>query len=201
MKVAIAKDFEKELATKYRQLLSAKQKVMVNPDGRGVQWKYAQLEMAYQDTMVKSKLPREKIQAIETDVKEEHDKEVSQSNQLKQAYKKDILQQLQPTKEEKNYKDSYKQHVLESLEKQPNEKEEAPEESQKRKQEMEAFEQKQGYEKVYELKREVLDEIKDMDLTPVQKEKLGQIETDLEKEKEMKLGKTNTQNQEHDMEM
>lgn len=199
--MAVIKDFEKELASKYSQLLDAKQKTLLNPNDKGSQWKYAQLEMAYQDTMVKSKIPREKIESIEADVQEEHDKRMEEEGNFKKSYKKDILAELQPTKEELNYKDNYKQQVMDLLNKEPDEKEESKEETQKREQEMAAFEQKHGYEKVYELKREVLDEIREMDLTSVQQDKLHQIEKDLEKEKEMKLGKTKKQNHEQEMEM
>lgn len=199
--MAVKMDFEKELATKYKQLLDAKQKLLINPNERGLQWKYAQLEMGYQDTLVKSKLPRDKIETMEADVQEEHDEEMQQTEQFKETHKKDILQQLEPSKEELEYKDAYKQQVLESLEKEPEEKEESPEEVQKREEEMAAFEQKYGYEKVYELKREVLDEIKEMDLTPVQKEKLNQIEYNVEKEREMKFDHNKLKTNEPEMEM
>lgn len=198
--MAVKMDFEKELGTKYKQLLDAKQQLLVNPNEQGIQWKYAQLEMAYQDTMVKSKLPRNEIETIEANVQEEHDEEMQQIEQFKETYKKDVLKQLEPSKEELDYKDAYKQQVLESLEKEPEEKAESLEEVQNREQEMAAFEQKYGYEKVYELKREVLDEIKEMDLMPVQKEKVNQIEHNLRKEREMKLD-NNTKSHEQEMEM
>ncbi|WP_200411851.1 MULTISPECIES: hypothetical protein [Virgibacillus] len=194
-------DFEKELANKYAHLLSAKEKEMLNPDNVGYQWKRQKLETLYQDTVLKSKYPKEKLQTIENEVQKEHDDRVNESEQFKQAYKQNVLEKLQPTKEEINYKNAYKQQVLASLDKQPDEKEESPEEVQKREREMKTFEEKHGYEKVYELKREVLDEISEMDLTPVQKEKLNQIDKDLEKEKEMKLGKKQSKVHEQEMEM
>jgi len=192
-------DFETELANKYADLLSAKEKEMLNPDNAGYKWKRQKLESLYQDTVLKSKYPKEKLKTIEDEVQKEHDDRVNQSEQFKQAYKQNVLEKLQPTKEETHYKDAYKQQVLDALDKQPDEKEASPEDNQKREQEMKDFEAKHGYEKVYELKREVLDDIKDMDLTPVQKEKLSQIEKDLEKEKAMKLGKN--QNKTHEQEM
>ncbi|WP_010529066.1 hypothetical protein [Lentibacillus jeotgali] len=194
-------DFETELANKYADFLAAKEKEMLNPDNAGYQWKRQKLESLYQDTVLKSKYPKEKLQTIEDKVKKEHDDEVNQSEQFKQAYKQNVLEKLQPTKEENSYKDAYKQQVLDSLDKQPDEKEASSEDVQKRNQEMAAFEEKHGYEKVYELKREVLDDIKDMDLTPVQKEKLGQIEKDLEQEKNMKLGKKQNKTHEQEMDM
>jgi len=193
--------FETELANKYADFLSAKEKEMLNPDNAGYKWKRQKLESLYQDTVLKSKYPKEKLKTIEDDVQKEHDDRVNQSEQFKQAYKQNVLEKLQPTKEETHYKDAYKQQVLDSLDKQPDGKEEPSEDVQKRNQEMEAFEEKHGYEKVYELKREVLDDIKDMDLTPVQKEKLSQIEKDLEKEKEMKLGKKQNKTHEQEMDM
>ncbi|ALX47541.1 hypothetical protein [Lentibacillus amyloliquefaciens] len=192
-------DFETELANKYADFLSAKEKEMLNPDHTGYQWKRQKLESLYQDTVLKSKYPKERLQRIEDAVQKEHDDGVNQSEQFKQAYKQNVLEKLQPTKEETHYKDAYKQHVLDALDKQPDEKEASSEDVQKRNQEMAAFEEKHGYEKVYELKREVLDDIKEMDLTPVKKEKLSQIEKDLENEKEMKLGKK--QNKAHEQEM
>ncbi|WP_174615261.1 hypothetical protein [Virgibacillus ihumii] len=199
--MAVTTDFEKELATKYAQLLDAKQKLQVQPDEKGIQWKYAQLELAYQDTMVKSKLPRDKIQTIEDDVQKEHDKVVQQTEQFKQTYKEDVLEQLQPTKEETKFKESYKQQVMDFLNKEPSEKESSREEDQKREQDIKDFEEKHGYEKVYELKREVLDEIREMDLTSVQKKKLTHIEDSLEKEKNMKLGNVKDSQKEQEMEM
>ncbi|ALX49750.1 hypothetical protein [Lentibacillus amyloliquefaciens] len=194
-------DFEKELANKYADFLSAKEKEMLNPDNTGYQWKRQKLESLYQDTVLKSKYPKEKLRTIEDAVQKEHDDGVNQSEQFKQAYKEKVLEKLQPTKEENGYKDAYKQHVLDALDKQPDEKETSSEDVQKRNQEMTAFEEKHGYEKVYELKREVLDDIKDMDLTPVQKEKLSQIEKKLENEKEMKLGKKQNKTHEQEMDM
>jgi len=194
-------DFETELANKYADFLSAKEKELLNPDNAGYKWKRKKLESLYQDTVLKSKYPKEKLKTIEDAVQKEHDDGVNQSEQFKQAYKQNVLEKLQPTKEETNYKDAYKQHVLDALDKQPGEKEESSEDVQKRNQEMKAFEEKHGYEKVYELKREVLDDIKDIDLAPVQKEKLGQIEKDLEKEKEMKLGKKQSKTNEQEMDM
>ncbi|WP_449355674.1 hypothetical protein ACUL41_08050 [Virgibacillus natechei] len=194
-------DFEKDLANKYADLLSAKEKEMLNPDNVGYQWKRQKLETLYQDTVLKSKYPKEKLQTIEDEVQKEHDNQVNESEQFKQAYKQNVLEKLQPTKEETNYKDAYKEQVLASLDKQPDEKEESPEEVQKREQEMKTFEEKHGYEKVYELKREVLDEISEMDLTPVQKEKLNQVDKDLEKEKEMKLEKKQNKTHEQEIEM
>ncbi|QKY71341.1 hypothetical protein [Lentibacillus sp. CBA3610] len=194
-------DFETELANKYADFLSAKEKEILNPDNAGYKWKRQKLESLYQDTVLKSKYPKEKLQTIEDDVQKEHDDRVNQSEQFKQAYKQNVLEKLQPTREETHYKDAYKRQVLDSLDKQPDEKEEPTEDVQKRNQEMKDFEAKHGYEKVYELKREVLDDIKDMDLTPVQKEKLSQIEKDLEKEKAMKLGKKQNKTHEQEMDM
>src|SRR5699024_4651734 len=194
-------DFETELANKYADLLSAKEKEMLNPDNAGYKWKRQKLESLYQDTVLKSKYPKEKLKTIEDEVQKEHDDRVNQSEQFKQAYKQNVLEKLKPTNEETHYKDAYKQQVLDASDKQPDEKEASPEDNQKREQERKDFEAKHGYEKVYELKREVLDDIKDMDLTPVQKEKLSQIEKDLEKEKAMKLGKNQNKTHEQEMDM
>lgn len=192
-------DFEKELANKYADFLEARDKELLDPDNVGYNWKRQKLESLYQDTVLKSKYSKDKLQAIEDKVQKEHDNQVNQSEQFKQTYKQNVLQKLQPTKEETTYKDSYKQQVLDTLKK--DEKEVPSEEAQKKDQEMNEFEEMHGCEKVYELKREVLDEIKEMDLTSVQEKKLNKIEKDLEKEKELKLGKKQNKIQEQEMDM
>ncbi|ASK61367.1 hypothetical protein CFK37_03860 [Virgibacillus phasianinus] len=197
----VTHDFEKELANRYTALLSAKEKEVLYPDNEGYKWKREKLETLYQDTVLKSKYPKERLKNLEEEVQKEQDNQMNQAEQFKQAYKQGILQKLQFTKEETNYKDAYKQEVLKSLNKEPSEKETPPDESKKGEQEMKDFEAKHGYEKVYMLKREVLDEIKEMDLTPVQKEKVNQIEKGLEQERLMKLGNKKDKNQENDMEM
>ncbi|WP_200411769.1 hypothetical protein [Virgibacillus salexigens] len=192
-------DIEKELAKKYADFLEARDKELLNPDNVDYNSKRQKLESLYQDTVLKSKYTKDRLQSIKDKVQKEHDNQVNQSEQFKQTYKQNVLQKLHPTKEETTYKDAYKEQVLDALEK--DEKEVPSEEAEKKEQEMKEFEEMHGYEKVYELKREVLDEIKDMDLTPVQQEKLNEIEKDLEKEKELKLGKKQSKTQEQVMDM
>src|SRR5699024_9043336 len=104
-------------------------------------------------------------------------------------------------KEEKAYKEAYKQEVLAFLDKEQNEKQEDDVERDKKNKEMNAFESKYGYERVYALKKEVLREIKDMELSPAQKERLKEVEKDLEQEKKLKLGKRKEKPVEVEMEM
>src|SRR5699024_4714347 len=141
---------------------------------------------------LKAKLPKEKLAEIEKQgeaLHRQYEKEQEEARQYKETYKKNVLHNLEGTKEEKGYKEDYKQKVLEILDKEQDEKQEINVEEEKREQEMDAFESRYGYEKVYALKKEVLGEIREMDLTPLQHEKLKEVEQDLEHEKQIKLGK------------
>ncbi|WP_235000434.1 hypothetical protein [Virgibacillus dakarensis] len=101
--------FERELANKYADLLSAREKEMLKPDNAGYKWKRQKLESLYQNTVLKSKYPKEKLKNIEAEVQKEHDDQVNQSEQFKRVYKQNVLEKLQPTKEENSYKNAYKQ--------------------------------------------------------------------------------------------
>lgn len=195
---------EKDLVQKYAELLMAQQKTTLYPDNKGFEWKYSQLNTFYHDALLKAKVPQEKLADIEKQgesLYEQYEKEEEEANHYKETYKKDVLNTLDGTKEEKAYKEAYKQEVLAFLDKEQNEKQEVDVERDKKNKEMNAFESKYGYEKVYALKKEVLSEIKDMELSPAQKERLKEVEKDLEQEKKLKLGKRKKKPVEVEMEM
>jgi len=195
---------EKELANKYAELLAAKQRITLHPGNKGLEWKHNQLNTLYQDAVLKAKLPKEKLAEIEKQgeaLHEQYEKEQEEASQYKETYKTNVLSNLEGTKEEKEYKKAYKQKVLAFLDKEQDEKQEINAEKDKREQEMAEFESKYGYEKVYALKKEVLDEIHEMELTPSQRERLKEVEQDLEHEKQIKLGKSKKKNTEIEMEM
>src|SRR5699024_10091400 len=195
---------EKDLVQKYAELLRAKQKATLHPENKGFEWKYSQLNTIYQDALLKSKVPQEKLGDIEKQgeaLYEQYEKEEEEANQYKETYKKDVLNTLEGTKEEKAYKEAYKQDVLALLGKEQQHEKETDMEKDKRDKEMASFESEYGYERVYALKKEVLSEIKEMDLSPAQKERLKEVEKDLEQEKELKLGIRKKKTVEVEMEM
>lgn len=195
---------EKDLAHKYAELLMAKQKTTLHPDNKGLEWKYGQLNNLYQDALLKAKVPKKRLVDIEKQgesLYEQYEKEEEEANKYKEKYKKNVLNTLDGTKEEKEYKKAYKQKVLAFLDKDKDIKRETDMEKDKRDKEMATFESEYGYERVYALKKEVLSEIKEMQLSPTQKERLKEVEKDLEREKKLKLGKEKKKSIEVEMEM
>lgn len=125
----------------------------------------------------------------------------------KEQYKEQVLEGIAPSKEEERYKDQYKIAVLELLgidkekssdkttdkpEKVSNEEKKEPvkqeEKSSKsredRVKEMKEFEKTHSFTEVYQLKKEALQEIKEMNLTDSQREKLSKLEKALDTEKQ-----------------
>ncbi|GGJ75277.1 hypothetical protein [Virgibacillus salexigens] len=191
---------KKELANKYAELLAAKDKATMHPDNKGYEWKYN----LYQDAVLKTKLPKEKLAEIEKEGKslyEQYEREQEEANQFKETYKNNVLNNLEGSKEEQDFKKAYKHKVLAFLDKEQDEKQETEVNKDKIDQQMAAFESKYGYEKVYALKKEVLDDIREMDLTPSQRERLKEVERDLEDERQIKLGKNKKKDAEVEMEM
>src|SRR5699024_9253452 len=135
-------------------------------DNKGFEWKYSQLNTFYHDALLKAKVPQEKLADIEKQgesLYEQYEKEEEEANHYKETYKKDVLNTLDGTKEEKAYKETYKQEELVIKDKEQKEKKEVDVERDKKKKEMNAFEYKYEYEKVYELKKEVQSENKEME--------------------------------------
>lgn len=127
---------------------------------------------------------------------EQYEREQEEANQFKETYKNNVLNNLEGSKEEQAFKKAYKHKVLAFLD-----KEQETGVNKDKREQIEAFESKYGYEKVYALKKEVLDDIREMDLTASQRERLREVERDLEDEKRIKLGKNNKKGTEVEMEM
>lgn len=135
-----------------------------------------------------------------------HPTSVSQEP-YKEQYKEQVLEEIAPSKEEERYKDQYKIAVLELLgidkEKSPDKTTDKPEKSsneekkepvkqegkpsksrEDRVKEMKEFEKVHSFTEVYQLKKEALQEIKEMNLTDSQREKLSKLEKALDTEKQ-----------------
>lgn len=144
--------------------------------------------------------------SLPQDVIDTFEEERQATESYKKAYSQSILQQImEKAKENKTanserslgdetaYKNSYKQSLLSALgvsnDPQPAPQVVAPAETvtqdkDKTSQEIEAFEQKHSFELVYLLKKEVINEVKQLDLTLDQLQVLNDIEKQLDQEKE-----------------
>ncbi|EJR92733.1 hypothetical protein [Bacillus mycoides] len=123
----------------------------------------------------------------------------------KESFKEQVLEEIAPSQEEEQYKDQYKAEVLAMLgidkEKSSDSKEQVSKEEKKearpgkqeetysksreeRVKEMKEFEKTHSYPEVYRLKKEALQELKGMNLTDSQREKLTNLEKALDQEKQ-----------------
>ncbi|MED3325581.1 hypothetical protein P4409_00315 [Bacillus thuringiensis] len=123
----------------------------------------------------------------------------------KESYKEQVIEEIAPSQEEERYKEQFKEAVLEILggdkEKSSDSKEQVSEEEQKearpgqqietysksreeRVKEMKEFEKTHSYPEVYRLKKEALQELKGLNLTDSQREKLTNLEKALDQEKQ-----------------
>ncbi|WP_044796829.1 hypothetical protein [Bacillus cereus] len=123
----------------------------------------------------------------------------------KESYKEQVIEEIAPSQEEERYKEQFKEEVLEILggdkEKSSDSKEQVSEEEQKearpgqqietysksreeRVKEMKEFEKTHSYPEVYRLKKEALQELKGLNLTDSQREKLTNLEKALDQEKQ-----------------
>ncbi|HDR4885386.1 TPA: hypothetical protein QCR18_004666 [Bacillus cereus] len=123
----------------------------------------------------------------------------------KESYKEQVLEEIAPSREEQQYKDQYKTEVLAMLgidkEKSSDSKEQVSKEVKKearpgqqevtytksreeRVKEMKEFEKTHSYSEVYRLKKEALQELKGLNLTDSQREKLTNLEKVLDHEKQ-----------------
>ncbi|MFF2445299.1 hypothetical protein [Priestia megaterium] len=117
-------------------------------------------------------------------------KQSQEKEQYQEDYKQEVLEVMQQPSEETQYKQLFKQSLLTQLgisdEKAPVEKQlkqETPQEKDQRLAKMKEFEQKHSFDKVYKLKKEVLQELKELNLTDSQREKLTKLEKALDTEK------------------
>lgn len=123
----------------------------------------------------------------------------------KESYKEQVIEEITPSQEEERYKEQFKEEVLEILgvdkEKSFNSKEQVSKEEKKearpgqqvemytksreeRVKEMKEFEKTHSYPEVYRLKKEALQELKGLNLTDSQREKLTNLEKTLDQEKQ-----------------
>lgn len=80
----------KELANKYAELLAAKEKATMPPNNKGYEWKYNQLSTFYQDAVLKTKLPKERLAEIKKEgesLHEQYEREQEEANQFKKRIK------------------------------------------------------------------------------------------------------------------
>ncbi|WP_211079391.1 hypothetical protein [Priestia megaterium] len=131
-------------------------------------------------------------------------KQTPEKEQYQEDYKQEVLEVIQQPSEETQYKQLFKQSLLAQLgisdekdsskevkeeakaEKAPIEKQlkqETPQEEEQRVAKMKEFEQKHSFDKVYKLKKEMLQELKELNLTDSQREKLMKLEKALDTEK------------------
>ncbi|MGX1373294.1 hypothetical protein RKD56_000374 [Priestia megaterium] len=125
-------------------------------------------------------------------------KQAQEKDRYQEGYKQEVLEDLQQPSEETQYKQLFKQSLLAQLgisdekdsskeAKKEAEAEKAPVETPQEKEErlakMKEFEQKHSFDKVYKLKKEVLQELKELNLTDSQREKLTKLEKALDTEK------------------
>ncbi|WP_144518530.1 Zn-dependent oligopeptidase [Bacillus thuringiensis] len=123
----------------------------------------------------------------------------------KESYKEQVIEEITLSQEEERYKEQFKEEVLEILgvdkEKSSDSKEQVSKEEKKearpgpqvemytksreeRVKEMKEFEKTHSYPEVYRLKKEALQELKGLNLTDSQREKLTNLEKTLDQEKQ-----------------
>ncbi|WP_019392517.1 hypothetical protein [Priestia filamentosa] len=201
-------DYPKEMSRKYEAYLQAQKNE--NPEQTNTILDRIIAEQDYftfkEDLVQDHGLSQEEVKRLERQVINTFHpgKEPTPEEKFKEAYKHQLQEALEEPRSEQTYKEQYKQEVLKQLgffpskekakEKEESKdkekttsgvqiKKETPEEREKRLQQMKEFESKQPFSKVYQLKKEVLKELKDLPLTDAQKAKLTHLEKALDQEK------------------
>ncbi|QSX23330.1 hypothetical protein [Priestia megaterium] len=205
----LPQDRDQQLQVSYRKLLEAHdqeqpQHVESMLARVNAEKDYVQLKGL---TLKEGTFTREQVDAMESRVSVHYydQKQAKEQGKYKDDYKQELLHELEKPSEESQYKAAYKQQLLAQLgisqekttEKEPNKqgdqekqepvqpkaKEETPQEKEQRLAKMREFEQKHSFDKVYKLKKEVLKELKGLDLTDSQRETLTKLEKALDTEK------------------
>ncbi|MGB3890282.1 MAG: hypothetical protein WA953_12220 [Priestia megaterium] len=205
----LPQDRDQQLQVSYRKLLEAHdqeqpQQVDSMLARVNAEKDYVQLKGL---TIKEGIFTREQVDAMESRVSVHYydQKQAKEQGDYQEDYKQELLQELEKPSDELQYKAAYKQQLLSQLgitqekttdkepskqekqEKQaavqPKAKEETPQEKEQRLAKMREFEQKHSFDKVYKLKKEVLKELKGLDLTDSQREKLTMLEKNLDTEK------------------
>ncbi|CAH0323916.1 guided entry of tail-anchored proteins factor 1 [Priestia megaterium] len=204
MNPVLEKDRETQLKTSYLTFLQAHEKE--KPQDIDSMLAHVNAENDY--VMLKSSALKEKqftpdqLKGMENELSHQFQarKQAQEKDQYQEDYKQEVLEVMQQPSEETQYKQLFKQSLLAQLgisdekdsskeaeaEKAPVEKQikqETPQEKEQRLAKMKEFEQKHSFYKVYKLKKEVLQELKELNLTDSQREKLTKLEKALDTEK------------------
>ncbi|WP_407545252.1 hypothetical protein [Priestia sp. HNGD-A6] len=203
----LEKDRETQLKTSYLTFLQAHEK----EKPQDIDSMLARVNVENDYVMLKSSTLKEKqftpdqLKGMENELSHQFQarKQAQEKEQYQEDYKQEVLEVMQPS-EETQYKQLFKQSLLAQLgisdekdsskevkkeaesEKDPVEKQlkqETPQEKEQRLAKMKEFEQKHSFDKVYKLKKEVLQELKGLNLTDSQREKLTKLEKALDTEK------------------
>ncbi|MCM2978658.1 guided entry of tail-anchored proteins factor 1 [Priestia aryabhattai] len=203
----LEKDRETQLKTSYLTFLQAHEK----EKPQDIDSMLARVNAENDYVMLKSSSLKEKqftpdqLKGMENELSHQFQarKQSQEKEQYQEDYKQEVLEVMQPS-EETQYKQLFKQSLLAQLgisdekdsskvvkkeaesEKTPVEKQlkqQTPQEKEQRLAKMKEFEQKHSFDKVYKLKKEVLQELKELNLTDSQREKLTKLEKTLDTEK------------------
>ncbi|MEI2393301.1 ImmA/IrrE family metallo-endopeptidase, partial [Priestia megaterium] len=204
----LEKDRETQLKTSYLTFLQAHEK----EQPQDIDSMLARVNAENDYVMLKSSALKEKqftpdqLKGMENELSHQFQarKQSQEKEQYQADYKQEVLEVMQQPSEETQYKQLFKQSLLAQLgisdekdsskeekkeaesEKAPVEKQlkqETPQEKDQRLAKMKEFEQKHSFDKVYKLKKEVLQELKELNLTDSQREKLTKLEKALDTEK------------------
>ncbi|MED4240509.1 hypothetical protein [Priestia megaterium] len=205
----LEKERETQLKTSYLTFLQAQEK----EKSQDIDSMLARVNAENDYVMLKSSALKEKqftpdqLKGMENELSHQFQarKQAQEKDQYQEDYKQEVLEVMQQPSEETKYKQLFKQSLLAQLgissdekdpskeakkeaeaEKDPVEKQlkqETPQEKEQRVAKMKEFEQKHSFDKVYKLKKEVLQELKELNLTDSQREKLTKLEKALDTEK------------------
>ncbi|MES9769610.1 hypothetical protein ABWK50_01175 [Priestia megaterium] len=202
----LEKDRETQLKTSYITFLQAHEKekpqdidsmlARVNAENDYVMLKSSALK--------ENQFTHDQLKGMENELSHQFQvrKQTQEKDRYQEGYKQEVLEDLQQPSEETQYKQLFKQNLLAHLgisdekdsskeakkeaEKAPVEKQlkqETAQEKEQRLAKMKEFEQNHSFDKVYKLKKEVLQELKELNLTDSQREKLTNLEKALDTEK------------------
>ncbi|MCE4093170.1 hypothetical protein [Priestia megaterium] len=200
----LEKDRETQLKTSYITFLQAHDK----EKPQDIDSMLARVNAENDYVMLKSSALKEKqftpdqLKGMENELSHQFQarKQSQEKDRYQEDYKQEVLEVMQQPSEETQYKQLFKQSLLAQLgisdEKEPSKeakpekapvekqlKQETPQEKEQRLAKMKEFEQKHSFDKVYKLKKEVLQELKELNLTDSQREKLTKLEKALDTEK------------------
>ncbi|MEG8980291.1 hypothetical protein U8Y98_26635 [Priestia megaterium] len=123
----------------------------------------------------------------------------SEATQYKQLFKQSLLAQLGISDEKESSKEVKKEVEAEKAPVEKQLKQETPQEKEQRLAKMKGFEQKHSFDKVYKLKKEVLQELKELNLTDSQRKKLTKLEKALDTEKKIMTSRKKKRNHKMDL--